>query len=42
MKFNFKQKRRKNPREESLIKLLKSPAITASGTSTVFLYSDPN
>ena len=40
MKFIFKQKGRKSPRDESLIKLLKSPAIMASGVSTIFLPSD--
>ena len=38
MNFNFKQKGRKRPGDQSLIKLLKSPAITASGVSTIFYY----
>ena len=33
MNFNIKQKGRKSDRDKSLIKLLKSPAIMASGTS---------
>ena len=42
MNFNFKQKGRKSDRDKSLIKLLKSSAITASGISTMFLPSDPD
>ena len=37
MNFNFKQKRRKNDRDNYMIKLLKSPAIMASGVTTTFL-----
>ena len=40
--FNIKQKGRKSDRDRSLIKLLKSPAIEASGISTKFLPSDPD
>ena len=43
MNFNMKQKGRKSDRERELKKLLKSPAIMASGVSkTVFLSSDPD
>ena len=42
MKFDIKQKGRQSNRDRSLISLLKSAAIMASGTSTVFLPSDPN
>ena len=42
MNFNIKQKGRKTNRDKSVIKILKSPAITASGISTVFSPSDPN
>ena len=41
-KFNIKQKRRKSNGDRTLIKLLKSLAIMASGRSTVSLPSDPN
>ena len=42
MNFKIKQKGRKSNRDKSLIKLLKSPAIMASGISkTLFLSSDP-
>ena len=41
MNFNIKQKRRKSDRDKSMIKLLKSPAIMASGVSNIiFLSSD--
>ena len=43
MNFNIKQKGRKSDRDKSLIKLLKSPAIMASGISnTIFLPSNGN
>ena len=42
MNFNIKQRGRKSTRDKSMIKLLKSPAILASGISTIFLPSDPN
>ena len=43
MIFNIKQKGRNSDRDKSIIKLLKSPAIMASGISkTIFLSSDPN
>ena len=40
MNFDIKQKGRKYKRYKSLTKLLKSPAIMASGVSTIFLSSD--
>ena len=40
MEIIFKQKGRKSPRDQSLTKLLKSPAIMASRISTIFLSSD--
>ena len=40
MKFDVKQKGQKSGRDKSLIKLIKSPAIMASGFSTTFLPSD--
>ena len=42
MKFDNKQKGWKSPRDESFLRLLKSPAIIASRNSTVFLSADPN
>ena len=42
MKFNIKQKRRKSDRDKSMIKLLKSPAIMASGVTTKFLSENPD
>ena len=42
MKFDIKQKGRKSNRDKTMIKLLKSPAIMASGISTKDLPSDPN
>ena len=43
MNFNIKQKGRKSNRDKSMIKLLKSPAIMASGFSeTIVLSSDPD
>ena len=42
MNFNIKQKGRKSDRDKLLKKVLKSPAIMASRTSTAFLSSDPN
>ena len=42
MNFNIKQKGRKSDGDKSLIKLLKSPAILASGLSTIFLPSNPD
>ena len=40
MNFNIKQKGRKSDRDKSMIKLLKSPTIMASGVTTIFLSSD--
>ena len=41
--FNIKQKGRKSDRDKSMIKILISPAIMASGFSnTIFLSSDPD
>ena len=37
MKFHIKQKGRKSDRDKSVIRLLKSPAIMATGISTKFL-----
>ena len=42
LNFNNKQKGRKSDREKSMIKLFKSPAITASGISTIILTFDPD
>ena len=42
MKFNIKQKGQKSPRDESLIKLLCSPAIIAWGISTPILPENTN
>ena len=43
MNFNIKQKGRKSDRDRSLIKLLKTPAIMASGISNIIiLSSDPD
>ena len=43
MNFNIKQKGRKSDRDKSMIKLLKSPAIMASGISnTIILSSNPD
>ena len=43
MNFDIKQKGRKSDRGKSMIKLLKSPTIMASGVSkTIFLSSDPD
>ena len=42
MNFNIKEKGRKSDRDRELIKLLKSPAIMASGISNkINLSSDP-
>ena len=42
MNFDIKNIGRPSCRDKSLINLLKSPAIRASGVSTIFLSSDPN
>ena len=42
MNFNNKQKGRKSDRDKSMIKLLKSPAIMASGVTTIFLSENPD
>ena len=43
MNFNIRQKGNKSDRDKSIIRLLRSPAIMASGVSkTKFLSSDPN
>ena len=43
MNFNIKEKENKSDRDKSIIRLLKSPAIMASGVSkTIFLSSDAN
>ena len=40
--INIRHKRRKSNRDRSLLNLLKSPAIMASGISTILLSSDPD
>ena len=43
MNFNIRQKRNKRDRDKSIIRLLRSPRIIASGVSkTIFLSSDPD
>ena len=43
MNFNIKEKGKKSNQDKSVIRLLKSPAIKASGVSkTIFLSSDPD
>ena len=42
MNFNIKQKGRKRDRDRTLIKLLKAPAIIASGITTMFLSENPD
>ena len=43
MNFNIKQKGDKSDRDKSIIRLLKSAAVMASGISrTIILYSDPS
>ena len=42
MKFDIKQKGRKSDPDRSIIRLLKPPAIMASGISTIILPSDPD
>ena len=43
MNFNIRQKGKKSDRDKSIVRLLRSPAIMASGVSkTIFLSSDPN
>ena len=42
MKFDIKQRGRPSNRDKSRIKLLKSPAIMASGILTIFFSSDPD
>ena len=42
MNFNIKEKGRKSDRDKSMIKLLKSPAIMASGVTTIFLSENPD
>ena len=43
MNFNFRQKGKKSDRDKSLVRLLRSPAIMASGVSkTIFLSFDPD
>ena len=43
MNSNIRQKGNKSDRDKSIIRLLRSPAIMASGVSkTIFLSSDPN
>ena len=40
--FNMRQQGQKSDRDKSMIKLIKSLAIVASGISTIFLSSDPD
>ena len=42
MNFNIKRKGRKSDRDNSMIKLLKSPAIMALGITTIFLSENPD
>ena len=42
MHFDLKAPGKKSTRDRTLIKLPKSPAILASGISTIFLPSDPD
>ena len=42
MNFNIKQKGQKSPEEESLLQILNSPAVLASGISIIFLSPDLN
>ena len=43
MNFNYRQKGQKSDRDQSMIKLLKTPSILASGVSkTKILSSNPN
>ena len=42
MKFDINNIGRKSPRDRSLVELLNSPAIMASGISTTFLPENPN
>ena len=42
MNFDMKAQGNKSTRDRTLIKLIKSPAIMASGVTTIFLSSDPN
>ena len=43
MNFNIRQKGKKSDRDKSIVRLLRSPAIMASGVSkTIILSSDPN
>ena len=42
MKFDIENIGRQSPKDSSTVELLKSPAVMASGVSTMFLSSDPN
>ena len=42
MHFDLKAQGNKSTRDRTLTKLPKSPAITASGISTIFISSDPD
>ena len=42
MNFIIKQKRKKSERDKSIERLLNSPAILASGVTTIFLSENPN
>ena len=42
MNFDVRGQGRKSTRDETLINILKSPTIMASGISTIFLSTDPD
>ena len=42
MIFIIKQKGRESDRDKSMIKLLKSPAITVFGVTTIFMSENPD
>ena len=42
MNFNIKQKGKKSDRDKSIVRLLESPAIMASGVTTIFLSENPD
>ena len=42
MNFNIRQKGNKSDRDKSIIRLLRSPRIVASGVTTIFSSSDPD
>ena len=42
MNFYIKQKGRKSDRDRTLVKIIKSPALMASGVTTIFLSENPD